>query len=119
MYSIVPNLAKHRVRVVFANDFEHEQDAFNAELKSAIDQVRADDGHFDLLSDFTDAPVMSQERAKQGEEMVAWCLANGLRRSANVMGTVLQRLQIKRVSANDEKFAYFETCSEAENWLES
>ena len=119
MYSIMPIRAKNRVVVVFVNDFEHGQAIFNTELKNAVKEVRAEDRHFDLLVDFSTAPVMSQDRAGQGGEMINWCLANGLRKSANVMDTVLQRMQVKRVSANDDKFQYFTSYAEAEAWLAS
>ena len=119
MYSITTNLAKNRVIVVFVNDFEHGQAFFNTELKEAVKRVRAEDRHFDLLADFSTAPVMSQQIAGQGEEMINWCVANGLRKSANVMNTILQRMQVKRVSANDDKFQYFSSLAEAEAWLDS
>ena len=119
MYHISAKEIHNRVEVDLGPDYDFEQDDFERELKAAIEQVRADDGGFDLLADFTGVPVMDQSRADDSQKVVAWCAANGLRRSANVVGSMIHQLQVRRLAESDERFAYFETVAEAANWLES
>ncbi|MEM8724716.1 MAG: hypothetical protein AAGE86_04250 [Pseudomonadota bacterium] len=119
MYRIQGIAPKHRVLVSFHGDFDFDQSDLDNELKSIAMDVRSAEGHFDLLADFTQAPVMPQDRAQQSEVLIAWCVANGLRKSANVMDTTIQAIQVKRVSAHDEKFRTFTSRREAELWLDS
>ncbi len=118
MYTVTPIPAKNRIDVVFSGDFGHDDAEFREELRAAVEKTRSGEGHFDMLVDFSQAPVMSPEMAKNGEEASAWCVQNGMRKSANLMSSqALLELQEKRVTARDEKFQYFETRADAESWL--
>lgn len=118
MYWITTDRTKHRVMVTFKGHLQEGQETFDTDLMGAALQVRAADGHFDMVSDFTDAPLLPQVQNEQAERMIAWCIDHGLRKSANVMGTALQRMQVKRLSSDDERFAFFETCEDAARWLD-
>ncbi|MEP3052224.1 MAG: hypothetical protein ABJP48_05705 [Erythrobacter sp.] len=117
MYEIHKEPGKNRVAVIFTKNFEHDQEEFSAELKAAAQGVIGPGSHFDLIVDFTAAGPMPQDHAQAGERAVAWCIASGLRKSANIMHTNLQRMQVKRVAARDDRFGYFNSRAEAESWL--
>ncbi|MEP3050607.1 MAG: hypothetical protein ABJP48_12655 [Erythrobacter sp.] len=74
-------------------------------------------GSFDLLVDWTNMPVMTQPAAQQAQRVISWCNDKGLRKAANVVATVTQRMQVKRVSAQNDRFQYFETRADAQAWL--
>lgn len=120
MFRVVKLPHKNRVLIAFEGNIGEEDNLpFFRELKVAALEVRSADGEFDLLTDWTAASAMPQENARTGEDAVAWCIANGMRKSANVMNTIIQKMQVKRVSGQDERLGYFETREEAEHWLES
>lgn len=118
MYKIRKNLDKHRVLVSFEGEFDEDVDQFETEMKDAALGVRSPTGHFDLLADFRNAPAMSQDRAQRSEALVAWCMTKGLRKAASLMNTTIQRMQVKRVSAKDDRFQYFDSVQAAERWLD-
>ena len=117
MYSIATDPGNNRILVTFTKDFDYEADDLIAELKGAIAAVKRTDGTFDILSDFTDVSVMPQDHADISEGFLQWLSDNGLRKSANVMKSLIQRMQVNRVSGNNEKIGVFEFRSEAEKWL--
>lgn len=119
MYTIRALLERNRVEIIFDGAHDYDYLVFSQELKDAALAVRSNQGHFDLLVDFTAGQVLPQENAAQSERNIAWCIANGMRKSANVMTTIIQKIQVKRVSHRDEKLGYFETREEAEKWLDS
>ncbi|MHA7820485.1 MAG: hypothetical protein ACX930_12635 [Erythrobacter sp.] len=118
MYSMSASHSQNRVTIDFGDSYEFDQSQFESDLKSAIERVRGREGEFDLLSDFSKAGVMDQSRASESQKVVAWCAANGLRKAANVMGSLIHTMQVKRLSKQDERFGYFQTVGEAERWLD-
>ncbi|MEP3052222.1 MAG: hypothetical protein ABJP48_05695 [Erythrobacter sp.] len=118
MYKIHPQIQKNRVLIVFDGEFDYDQTEFAEEIKKAVLTVRSTEREFDLLADYSKVTVMDQSRASRSEEIVAWCVDNGLRKSANVMNSALQRIQIKRLASQNDKWKFFETLSEAEMWLD-
>lgn len=117
MYSVRTLPTKNRVEVVFNGAHGYDYVQFSEELKDAAMAVRSTEGHFDLLVDFTTADVLPQENAAQSQRNIAWCISQGMRKSANIVPSVTQRMQVKRVSANDLRLSYFGTRKEAECWL--
>lgn len=118
MYKIEKNFSKHRIITTFTGDYQYDSVVLIAELKNAALAVKSPQGYFDSLGNFTNAPAMPQDHARQSQELLAWMTANGLRKAANVMGTIVQRMQIKRLSDNGEKFQNFASLIEAEEWLD-
>lgn len=117
MYSIEKDHINGRVNATFSGNFEHDAADLVADIKDAIPDVRRSDGTFDLLSDFTDASVMPQDHAQTSEDFLLWLDKNGLRKSAIVMTSITQRMQVQRVSDRNEKLGYFGSRAEAQKWL--
>ncbi|MEL7190254.1 MAG: hypothetical protein AAGK17_11930 [Pseudomonadota bacterium] len=119
MYTICAKPENHRVEVTFEGPHDYDHVAFSAELREAVLSIRSSDGHFDLLVDFSKGQVLPQEIAHRSEQNIAWCLSQGMRKSANVMPTTTHRMQVKRLSNQDERLGYFPSRPLAESWLES
>jgi len=119
MYRIVASPHRNRVTIDFGTEYDFDEDEFERELVDAIESVRDKGGAFDLLADFSQAPVMDQQRASESERVVAWCAANGLRKSANVVGSLIHQMQVKRLSKKDDRFGYFEGINDALRWLDN
>lgn len=117
MFKVKALPEKHRVSVMFEGNFDHDPADFRAALIAAVGRVQAADKSFDLICDFTHANVMPPTHAATGQAAIAWCLENGLRKSANVTASATQRMQLRRVSAGDERFSQFADHAEAEEWL--
>jgi hypothetical protein len=117
MFKVTPLPGKHRVEISFEGNFDHDPADFRAALIAAVGKVQAHDQSFDLICDFTHAHVMPQDHATTGQAAIAWCIENGLRKSANVTASVTQRMQLRRVSEGDLRFEQFADHGEAEEWL--
>jgi hypothetical protein len=117
MYSINVDVLKRRVIVDFEGKIDANLPTSNQELFAACLRAKGGGDHFDILSDFTKSDLMSQGGADDSAQTVKWCLENGLRKGANVVGSALMRLQINRVSASDQ-IQNFATMEEAMAWLE-
>lgn len=119
MYRITAVPAEHRVDVDFIGNYaDIDQTAISRELRAEILKVKGDFGYFDLLVDYRQTHVMPQAQTGNGRQEIEWCLANGLRRSANVMNSALVRMQIQRLTAN-HRFQMFATRAEALAWLDA
>ncbi len=70
-----------------------------------------------MISDFSRSMVMPQDIAHESKNLAIWLIENGLRKSANILQSATQRMQIARVTQRDEKFAYFTSREEAAAWL--
>jgi hypothetical protein len=119
MYTIKPITAKQRVEVVFDDFRDHNAERFRSDLQSAVRTVKRQHEEFDILVDMTKSVVMPQEIARQSEVNAQWLNANGLRKSANIVETITQRMQVKRVTSQDDRYRFFETRTEAEAWFDS
>jgi len=117
MHLVKPIAAMNRVDVFIEDQTEEGHDDFGFQLKKAIDQVKTAGGEFDLLVDMSKTTVMSPNSAQRSEELIGWCVANGLRKSANVLSETLHQLQVKRLTGRNEKFGIFTSRHEAEAWL--
>ena len=117
MFSIEEDHINGRINATFSGIFEYDAADLVAGIKGAIPNVRRSDGTFDLLSDFTEASVMPQDHAQASEDFLGWLDKNGLRKSAVVMTSVTQRMQVQRVSDRSDKLGYFGNRAEAEKWL--
>lgn len=75
-----------------------------------------------VLADVRRFPVQMKSVQKIHCELMQHSFLNGMICSANVVGGVLTKVQIQRMSAEvwpeKDKFAYFTTENEAEAWLE-
>ena len=103
--------------LLFSEDFSHDRAAVHRDVHDAVDAVKSSSGQFDILVDMTGVPVIARNRTDSGEELMSWCLANGLRHGAIAVGLMLQEMQLKRLSERSEKFSYFRSVADAESWL--
>jgi len=117
MYTITTDLTRNRVTVDFTGTFEHSSEEFQRDYKEAVRQVQSADGRWDGLSDFRKTTILDPERFKRGESLGQWMEANGLRKSANVVGETLMSLQLKRMASHGEKYRFFTSLEEAQRWL--
>ena len=107
MYEVRADMKQHRVFLTLLQDYKHDRAALHQEFYDAASRVKSDKGHFDVLVDMVDVHVIAQERVESGEALMQWCVANGMRRGAVAVGSMIQELQLKRVSNRNEKFRYF------------
>lgn len=89
---------------------------FERELKMGAIEAKGASGHFDMLSKLDELAVMTQENAHHTEGWIAWLKAHGIRKSANVVGSTLLKLQISRISP-DPRWGVFLTDADALAWL--
>ena len=117
MYSIFVNERASRVDIFFVGMTEPEEFiTFDQNLRAAAIKARGAGAYFDLIVDFSEAALMSQEMAVDTQGTIAWCIANGLRKSANLTTSALMKMQVQRVSSND-RFRTFGSRADAEAWL--
>lgn len=117
MYHIEKVSNRALVIITFEGAYDFDQSAFEGEIKDAVTFVRSAEKSFDILADWSKISVMDQGRAGESHALAAWFIAAGLRRSANVLTSITQRMQLKRVTEGDERFGYFATKEEALAWL--
>lgn len=119
MYQITADPANHRLDVDFIGDYaDIDQADFSRALRAEALKVKGSGRYFDLLVDYTRIHVMPKEETEHGREEIQWCLANGLRKSANVMNSAIMKMQIQRLTAND-RFQMFGSRADAIAWLGS
>jgi hypothetical protein len=116
MELIETNAAKNRVEVTFIGNYSGDIASFNDQLKACARAAKFSSGHFDLLSDFTQSQVMPQQLSGETAEIVGWCAANGLRKSANIVSSMLLKMQLDRL-VPDDHFKTFLNRDDAEAWL--
>jgi len=119
MYSITKSLARNRVEITFDGNHDYSSEEFNAELRSAALAVRSAEGVFDLLVDFSKGEVMPQDATIRSQNNIDWCSENGMRKSANIVPTAIQKLQLNRVARGNDRLEFFGTRDEAEAWLDA
>ena len=117
MYTIEVLRARSRVILSFCGEMKQDPAAFFAELTAAANTAKLRDGEWEMLVDFSQTPVMPQDRAQNTARIFDWCLANGIRKTACVMTMLTQRMQIQRVTKRHEKIECFEDSQSAEEWL--
>ena len=117
MYSLAREPKRNRVTLSFSGHMTQDATAFFEELTTVAKSVRAPDGGWSMLVDFSDTPVMTQERANNTERIFDWCMANGIRKIAFVLHSATQHMQIRRVTAKSPVVEVFDTCIQAETWL--
>ncbi|RVT43488.1 hypothetical protein [Sphingobium algorifonticola] len=119
MVQVIINKAAHRVEIAFKDGYSKAALAgFDTQLRAAASLAKGHGSWFDILADFSDFGVMPQDTTDDGHARIAWCMANGLRRSANVTGSTIMKMQIERL-APDPRFQYFRTREQAAAWLDS
>ena len=118
MYTIEEVPAKNRIVVIFDRFEDHDRTQFISDIQRAALKVRSSERHFDMLADFTQSMVMPQPIAKDSITLSDWLLENGLRKSANIMVSITQRMQVARVTDHDKRYDFFETRAEGERWLD-
>lgn len=117
-YSISRDVTKGRVIVTFDGPRTYPIDKFWEAFTEAVQFAKCARPHFDVLLDHSRATIMPPERTQKSEEMAIWCVENGLRKSANIVPSAVLRMQLQRVTKNEEPFGFFETQAEAEAWLD-
>lgn len=119
MYRITRDTALNRVIVTYDGTRDYPTEVFWEEFTEAVHFAKCAGEHFDVLIDHRSTAVMSRERTEQSEDMAPWCIANGLRKSANIVPSTIVRMQLQRLTARDPQFGFFETLEQAEEWLVS
>jgi hypothetical protein len=117
MEKITANVARNRVEVEFEEHYSGDVAGFSEKLKSCARAAKAGSGHFDILSDFTRSHVMPQQMLGETADVLSWCTDNGMRKAANIVGSMLLKMQLERL-APDESFRSFISREEAEAWLD-
>lgn len=117
MDEVKADSSKHRVEVIFAGAYSGEIAEFTDKLKDGARVAKAGGRHFDMLTDFTQSPVMPQTLLGGAADAISWCAENGLRKAANVVSSMLMKMQLDRLT-QDEKFKTFLDREEAEKWLD-
>ena len=118
MYAIEENYAKRRLVLLLGQYKDHDRAQFQQDMKVAALNVKGRHDSFDILADFSNSMVMPRDVADDSEDIAAWLIANGLRRSANISQSVTQQMQIRRVTKQNDRFAMFATREEGERWLD-
>ncbi len=118
MYIIEKDYAKRRLVFLLDRYQDHDRPQFQRDVKDSALKVKGRHDHFDILADFSNSMVMPRAIADDSEDIATWLVENGLRRSANISRSVTQRMQIRRVTDHDARFAMFATREEGERWLD-
>lgn len=119
MYQIIADRANKRVEVNFIDSFSDiDQEKLSIDLRAAALKAKGAGDHFDMIVDFTSVSIMPQHVTMNARGEIEWCIANGLRRSANVLHSTIAKMQIQRLSA-DDRFQTFVSRSDALAWLAS
>jgi hypothetical protein len=117
MYSITTIPRHNRVAISFSGWMEQDHPTLFKEIMNAANAMQSRTGEWDLMADFTDTPVMTQERAQNTTKIFGWCLANGMRRTAVVLISATQQMQLQRVTARAKTVRYFDNAEAARDWL--
>lgn len=119
MFQFESDRVKSRFVMTLSGDYSHDRDAAHRGLRDAAAEAKTHTRWFDMIVDMTDFSVAPKERAGSGAEVIRWCVASGLRRGAFVTSSAIFRIQLKRLSENSGKFAYFDTREKAEQWIDA
>ncbi len=119
-YTINIDYAKHRVEVTMYA-YQNDTKKFFAEFQHAAIQAKGGGKSFDCAVDFTQmsgvSPVMPQNISHESNVISEWSIAHGMRRSANILNSVLFKMQLHRNVTGDH-FATFSNRADAEAWLD-
>lgn len=118
MYKVTANPHKNRVIVEFSDNFDYDTGEFRLALQNAVYDARSKEGRFDILVDWSQTITIPQSRTDSTFETFHWCVAHGMDRSASVVKTIVQRMQLKRVTKAVSDDDIFETRAQAETWLD-
>jgi hypothetical protein len=119
MYEIKVDERAHRVDIVFGGVMNDKGlEGFDEALTTSVLRARGTGSWFDILTDFSSSTLMPQEIAKDSARRAAWCVAQGLRKSAHISAGMLMKLQLDRVVDNNAKIQTFLTREEALAWLD-
>lgn len=88
------------------------------EVRTAVGELNAEGGGFDVLSDLRQAHVIQTDNTEKTRQLMQWMMQNGLRKAANVTTSILIRMQLDRM-AGDPRYGFFASEEEALQWLES
>lgn len=117
VFEVTIDSARKRVKTAFFGVFDDDESEFEEAFRAAVRSVSPNGETFDLISDFSQADYIPEERAASAEQLIGWAVQRGLHKSANVIGEVYQKMQIKRLSSRNDAFQYFATVEDAESWL--
>lgn len=117
MFEIRVDERAHRVDITFSGAMSGQGlEGFDHALKSAVLRARGAGSHFDMLNDFSPSTLMPQDVAQDGADRTAWCVAHGLRKSANIASGMLMKLQLDRVAGSDRVKTFLDR-DDALAWL--
>ena len=118
MYTLRLTPAHNRVELSFSGHMMQDAEGLFTELTEAALRVRGNSGDWDVLADYSDTPVLPQDRAQNTARILGWCLAHGIRRIAVVSRSVTQTMQLQRLARQNPVVQIFEQRSHAIDWLE-
>jgi len=118
MYSIETDRIGRLVRFKATGFFDDtEADRFRAELTSVIADLTRTVGGFKILADLRETDVLPQTSVKSIQAQMQWTANKGVERSAVLVSSMLQQMQIKRIIP-DDRFQCFTSEPDALRWLE-
>jgi hypothetical protein len=118
MFTIETNRIGRLVRFAATGFFDDaEAGRFRADLTSAIAKLTLTHGGFKILADLREIEVLPQSAVKTIQEQMQWTANNGVERSAALVSSVLQQMQIKRILP-DDRFQCFTSEAAALHWLD-
>ena len=117
MYQVTVDQEKRLIRMTVDGFTNPDQAAaFDAQLRTAVQKLKASGPSFDILADLRHGMILPQARSELIRNEMLWMAQQGLRKAAHIMASTLYKLQLKRV-APDNRFNYFTTEKEALDWL--
>ena len=119
MYRITVDRLKRLVRFESIGYPEPgEVSRFDEDIRARVRELRASGPHFCLLADIRNIAVIGQNDTALVSEQMQWLVDNGLRKSATLVASTLQQMQVNRMAANPV-FRCFTSEQEALDWLMS
>lgn len=119
MYSITVDPGISRIRAVVGGQYSTEEmERFGRELQAQARALHAAGRKFDVLLDMREALILPQALLATVQASMRWLADNGLARNAYLVGSMLMKVQFKRITISPA-FACFQTEEEALAWLAS
>lgn len=118
MYSIETDRVGRLVRFKATGFFDDaEADRFRADLTNVIADLTRTAGGFKILADLREIDVLPQTAVKSIQAQMQWTANKGVERSAVLVSSMLQQMQIKRI-VPDDRFHCFTAEDAALRWLD-
>ncbi|MBM4259470.1 MAG: hypothetical protein FJ147_26670 [Deltaproteobacteria bacterium] len=98
---------------------EAEGKEFAKDFNAHVDKVKTLGEGFYVVVDASNYPVQRKEIQDVHQAGMQYAVTSGMKKSANVVGSAVSRLQLRLLSQNADttKFGWFQTEAEAEQWI--